>query len=85
MNGGYFKKGEIVEVSGNIYGLVTSANEITADIQKIVTTSTGNFLTTKKQVVRNSLDQYENVYWIKTLKRQDISLECLGIKPLTML
>lgn len=85
MKKGFFQKGDIVEISGQIYGLVTYADEITADIQRVAITSTGNFLTTAKQIVGNSSDSYKDIYWIKKLKRQDVSLEYLLIKPLSEL
>lgn len=85
MKKGFFKKDDVIEVSGRIYGLVTFADDMTADIQKIVITSTGNYLTDTKQVFRNSVDQYENAYWIKKLKRQNVPLEYLTIKSMAEL
>ena len=82
MNEGYFKKGEVIEASGSLYGLVTYSNEDIAEIRMISSTFSGNYLTDTKKIISNRNDMYNDAYYIKKLKEPIKPLKSIEIKSL---
>lgn len=63
---GYFKEGEFIELSGNIYGKVVYADENVFACQRIhQSPGAGAILTDEVKIYSNKSKCYENRYWIR--------------------